>query len=587
MARIAIESQAARAAQGPLETKLQEVVIVATTVGLVAAALDPGILLGAALAGVWRWRSHPTLRTRVLRAALIAVPLIGLYPLLVLAWPWRSWLTSTGVLQLSTFSSAEGVRSLFLEALAGPLWLEGASLMLGLRERTVQSQLRRDHRLDERRWRAISEQRQPALPWRTTATGRTDAPTPPHPRGFIRIGVDLETNAPLDLRLPDDLSVHVFLPGASQSGKTNTLGRLADGALANGYGIAIIDCKAGGLGSTARKLAARYGLPFRLVDPDDPRSLGYNPCSGDASAVANKVVGTFSFGPGAEIYKNIAMEAVPVAVRGLQAAHEPVTLDALYDVFAPRGLTALADRVTGDDRLCARLRGLEATSADRVSASGRAGFQRRLGALLEGKFGPLFRTQPMLDWKEAAATPSVAYVALSALASSEDVDLMGRVIVQDLKQLCAYRLRQLGDGAALHPMLVVLDEFAALDEPEQILDLLRQAREALMSIVISTQQLPLTPELADACLASGLIIAHRLAVPDAEQVAAQFGTRSAIDVTHQIDYATGFSEKGSVRRVDKYNVNPNEFRELLNGQAALKSVAGRRYTIVRVYKNDA
>jgi hypothetical protein len=80
-----------------------------------------------------------------------------------------------------------------------------------------------------------------------------------------------------------------------------------------------------------------------------------------------------------------------------------------------------------------------------------------------------------------------------------------------------------------------------------------------------------------------VLIVHRVEAEDAEAIAAQFGTRRATDVTHQIDYATGFSEKGSIRRVDRYHVHPNEFRSFTVGQAAVKSVPKQRYTIVRVY----
>jgi hypothetical protein len=39
----------------------------------------------------------------------------------------------------------------------------------------------------------------------------------------------------------------------------------------------------------------------------------------------------------------------------------------------------------------------------------------------------------------------------------------------------------------------------------------------------------------------------------------------------------------SIRRVDKFNVHPNELREFVPGQAAIKCVAHQRYTIARVY----
>jgi hypothetical protein len=542
--------------------------------------LDPGVLLGAAVAGGWVWLYRPQTAQRLVCAALIVAPLLALHSFLVWGWPWRASLAQLLPGQVAPVDWPLAIRSLYSEALAGPLWFEAAFFAVGLRRRTVQAQVRRDHRLDVRRWRAISGRRQPMLP--DPQTLRSD-PSPAHPPGCIRLGVDAETNGSLDLDLPADLAAHVFLPGASGSGKTNTVTRLADGALANGYGVVIVDCKAGGLGNAARNLAARYDVPFHLVDPDEPKSLGYNPCSGDAASVANKLVGAFTYGPSAEIYKNIAMEAVPVVVRGLQAAGESVTLDAMYDAFGPRGMINIAHKIDTNDRIRDRLLDLGDSDGDRTGKGGRAGLQHRLGALLEGKFGDLFRAKRTLDWDKALAEPSVTYIALSALASSEDVELMGRVVAQDLKQVCARRLRQLSTGDPPVPVLAIFDEFAALNEADQLVDLLLQARQALMPVVISTQYLPETVPLRKACLGAGLLVVHRVAAEDAEAIAAQFGTRRATEVTHQVDYGTGFSEKGSIRRVDKYNVNPNEFRSFTAGQAALKSVAKERYTIIRVY----
>lgn len=586
MARVAIESQAAPAAPGPLELRLQDLAAMLVVALGSVALLDPGILLGAAVAGGWLWLYRPTLARRLVCAGLLILPLLALHSFLVWGWPWRDWLAHLLPMQVAPVDGALALRSLYTEALAGPLWFETAVFAAQLRSRRVGAQVRRDHRLDKRRWRAISGHRQPTLPRPQTSRSTS---SPAHPPGRIRLGVDAETNGALDLDLPVDLAAHVFLPGASGSGKTTTVARLADGALANGYGVVIIDCKAGGLGNTARKLAARYGVPFHLVDPDDPDSLGYNPCTGDPSSVANKLIGAFTYSPAAEIYKNIGMETMPVIVRGLQAADEPVTMQALYNAFGTRGMERIAQKLPADDRTRERLLELggQPSERDRTTASGLTGLQRRLGALLEGKFGDLFRSTPTLDWDSALAQPSVTYIALSALASSEDVELMGRVIAQDLKQVCARRLRQLAGGGELVPIMAVFDEFAALNEADQLADLLLQARQALMPVVISTQYLPETTALRKACLGAGLLIVHRVEAEDAEAIAAQFGTRRASEVTHQVDYETGFSEKGSVKRVDKYNVHPNELRNFQTGQVAVKSVPKQRYTIARTYYDEA
>lgn len=582
MARVAIESQAAPAAQGPRESKTQDAAVAILLACAVAATLDPGVLLGAATYAAWRRWRHPPLRHRLGIAALFLLALFAAHPLAQIGWPWYPLLTQLDVLPVAPLSLAQALGSVCVEACAGPITFEAAAVAWTIRQRTPTAQIRRDHRRDQQRWKAIARQPQRDFSFLRQPAG----PDRAHPPGHIRIGYDLETGAAVDVALPADLATHVFLPGLTGMGKTTTIIRLADGALANGYAVVVVDCKAGSLGNTMCALAGRRYVPFFRVDPDDPHSLGYDPCIGDASAVANKLVGTFSFGPNAEIYKNISMESVAVAVRGLQAAREPITLPALYQTFAPEGFATLAHRLSVNEPVRARLFDLQPSKQDRIGAAGLAGLQRRLGALLEGKFGWLLTAPNALEWQDATASPAVTYVALSALASSEDIGLMGRVIVQDLKQLCAQRLRMLAAGRIVRPTLVVLDEAAALDEPDQLLDLMRQSREALMPIVISTQHTPDMPALRKACFGAGLLIVHRVEAEDSELLAAQFGTRRGTELTHQVNYETGSSEQGTIRRVDKYNVNPNELRELSVGQAVIKTVASRQYAIMQVFAQN-
>jgi hypothetical protein len=556
-----------------------------------AVAVYPGILIGVAAAAAWRWHRRPPTYLRIVFAVAPLVPLLALRSLVEPAWLWRDMLSNALPSVIKGVDGALVGRSLPVEALAGPIILELFGVATMLVRRTIGGQVRRDHHLDKQQWRAISGHRGPIDRLQAMLPGPQRYNGVHHPSGLVRLGVDGELNRPLDLRLPGEFATHVFLPGASGSGKTTTLARLADGAIANGYGVIFIDCKGSGLGDTARALADRYDLPFYLVDPDDPRSLGYNPCSGDAPSVANKLVGAFTYGADAEIYKNIAMEAVPVVVRGLMAVGEAVTLETLYDAFGPRGFAKLAQNIEtsgdGNDRLKKRLRDLSSPNAgDRVSKSGQAGFQRRLGALLEGKFGELFRSDVVLDWDQVLAQPSVTYVALNTLASETDVELFGRVIAQDLKQACSRRLNLLRHGEDVTPALAVFDEFTALREAEQLADLGYQAREARMPLVISTQYIPQTIELRKVALSAGLILAHRVEAEDAEALADQFGTRKRNELTHQIDFGTGFAEKGSIRRVDAYNVNPNVLRTLKTGHLALRSVERARHAIVHVYRDN-
>jgi hypothetical protein len=379
-----------------------------------------------------------------------------------------------------------------------------------------------------------------------------------------------------------ELGQHVFVPGASGSGKTTTVACLVDGHLSNGCGVVIVDCKGTGLDVAARALARRHGVPLNVVDPTDPHSLGYDPCQGDAAAVANKLIGAFTFSAEAEVYKQIAMEVVPVICRGLQRAGIPVTLGEIQRSLSKGAMARLGRREGIDAELRTRLEDLD--DAGRVSASGYQGLQHRLGALLEGVFGTIFALEPALSWSAVTVSAEVTYLSLSATAAGEDVELFARVIAQDLKQLCDARMRSISRDEPVQQLLVVFDEFAALREAPQVVDLLLQARQARVSVLIATQFLPEAPAIRKPALSSGVLIAHRLDADDAEAIASQFGTRSVPVLTAQVDYETGTSRVGSVRMAEEFFVHPNVIKALPAGRAAVISRASGHKGVVAIHR---
>jgi hypothetical protein len=412
--------------------------------------------------------------------------------------------------------------------------------------------------------------------------GPTAPGSAPADANVLRLGVDAANGRPFDLT-PGELAQHVFIPGGSGSGKTTTIITLADGFLAAGNGAAFVDFKGSGLGAEARTLAEKYGLPFTVVDPFDPKTVGYNPCSGNPAAVANKLIGAFTFSGEAEIYKQVAMEVIPVICRALDASKTKVSLETIYEALRPGGLTRLA-RQLGDRHEDLRVRLEDLDEPRGVGAAGIVGLQRRLGALMEGAFGEVFRKRPALDWAKVTSNPQVVYISLSATAAGEDVELFGRVILQDLKQLCDERMRAIGQGQEVPPVLLVFDEFAALREATQVVDLLLQARQAKTPLVVATQFLPEEVSIRRPVMSAGVLIVHRLEAEDAEKMAAQFGTHTTSALTAQVDYETGTSEKGSVRWVEEYNLHPNDLKELPVGVAAIYARGTQRRSIVRVHR---
>jgi type IV secretory pathway TraG/TraD family ATPase VirD4 len=207
----------------------------------------------------------------------------------------------------------------------------------------------------------------------------------------------------------------------------------------------------------------------------------------------------------------------------------------------------------------------------------------RLGALLHGEYGAILEAGAgrQLDLLAALDAPGITYVSLPALAVSEDTALMARVLIQDLKQAAYERLRQ----ADANPALLILDEFAALGDPEQIQDLLRQAREARVGVVISTQQLPdarWARALRQTLLGAGLLVAHRLGADDAEAVARVIGSVRGARVTRSYEHGEEVGRR-SVTTVDRYAVEPDALQRLAIGEAMVVSATGTARQVRRIF----
>jgi type IV secretory pathway TraG/TraD family ATPase VirD4 len=215
----------------------------------------------------------------------------------------------------------------------------------------------------------------------------------------------------------------------------------------------------------------------------------------------------------------------------------------------------------------------------REALSGIAG---RLRALRFGVFGAsLLPSDRTLDLKECVTQPGVSYLGLPATAASEDVALVGRVLIQHLKQVAYSGLW----SDKPRPGLIVLDEFASLGEAVQLNDLLLQAREACLAVTVSTQHLPKDSVLRKALLSAGVLVVHQTtASEDSEPLARTLGSRTGTEVVRQFQLSpTGTFVRRFLRRRDAFLITPDQLARLPTGRAAVcVRSAPQRIALVQV-----
>jgi len=88
-------------------------------------------------------------------------------------------------------------------------------------------------------------------------------------------------------------------------------------------------------------------------------------------------------------------------------------------------------------------------------------------------------------------------------------------------------------------------------------------------------------DLRKSLIGAGLLINHRVESEDANALAEALGTHTRPELTNQLDFETGYTQKGSIRHVQSYRVHPNDLRDLPTGYVAARSSSCP--AIVQVY----
>ncbi|MBJ7598184.1 type IV secretion system DNA-binding domain-containing protein [Candidatus Nephthysia bennettiae] len=544
--------------------------------GGILALLQPGLLLGAAVTAAICWERPRPLRYLVRGCAAVAAALL----LALGAWSW-GWpvLLRSGHLPI-----AQAMLAALVEVFLGSVWLR---LYLDLTS-TAESEVRmakRGDRMQARFERAAGADPIHPLVWQRTRR---------HPAGSIDLGVDRVRGRALQVPLRS-LRRHATLVGVIGSGKTVAIGRIIDGVLAQPvpWAVLVVDCKGGELHDTAQELAETHGVPFQEVNPGQPRSLRYDITQlGSPAEIADKLTSAFPSTPDAAIYRDTSYHALVHAVAARMSTNGgTVLLEELEATLDKAMLSKLAGQVresvpgTASELLAIAER---MGNPRHTTSSAISGMASRLGALRAGRFAEILNGGgPALDLITAASEPRVTYISLPALASSADLRMMGRVLLSDLKLLAHHRLHPANRP---RPCLIVLDEFSALDDPENVRDLLRQAREPELPCLTASQSLPEPGGCRNELLQAGLQVFLKCLPADADEFAMLAGTVIGRSLVHEVEFFPVRSRKGATGELERFRCHPRWFRLFAN-----PGLCGVRFdrpgelptvTIAQIYENQ-
>jgi hypothetical protein len=364
-------------------------------------------------------------------------------------------------------------------------------------------------------------------------------------RGFVlakRIGGEraLPTSEGLVLLSAQRLCRHMLVCGATGSGKTETLLRLAwTIAKTNGTPVFYLDGK--GDRKTAERfsgLMADAGRRCRVF-PNEPFD-GWRGSAREIHGRLMEIVDYATDGP-ASWYRDIAKN-----VLGFVCEHPDGPPRSSTQALARMDLPALQAAHTGSSAL-------GALTKEQV---------RQVRLRYQAFFG---QTRGMLDGTWAWEDTNAAYLLLDTLTLREETDGLARFLFEDFAHYFTTRKP--------HEQFCVLivDEFSALASSTSMAGRVEQARGFHTSLVLAPQVVAGMggEEQAERILGSvETVICHRVNTP--ERIAALAGTRERPEYSIHYD-EEGANGEGSVRIQHQFKVEPNTVRSLEPGEAYLIS----------------
>lgn len=424
---------------------------------------------------------------------------------------------------------------------------------------------------------------------------------------------------PAPLRGSQMLS-HMVTTGPSGYGKTTTLLRIMQGWLVlwapKRLPLILFDFKGDPeLRRATAAMAAETNRAQHVVSVTGHSTTTYNPLRhGSSEEVASRLIETLANAEGGGFesphHRSVGERWLILSVIVLDAlvksgeprdgrkASEPWhrTLSDLVRLMPPTSMKEQAPRLTGEaaDRATQLLSEL---AADKDLARSILGMTQRVALMNETAAGRVMRHDEGdgLDLLDVIRRGDVVVFSLDSQANAAAARAVGNLAVADLSAIMGRLQEERWAKRTERRVMVMLDEFTGLGGG-LLQGFLERARGAGGSLVVSTQTdggfTAVSPEFAESVWGnSNVWLMHRQTGESASSRAEDLGTESGwaetLQVTEDTDAlgsTTGGSGVGSLRRVERFRVHPNELKSLEPGQVLFVSFFPRRTERVQITK---
>lgn len=364
-------------------------------------------------------------------------------------------------------------------------------------------------------------------------------------RGFVlakRVGGEraLPTSEGLVVLSPERLCRHMLVCGATGSGKTETLLRLA-WTIAKTSRTPVFYLDGKGDRGTAQRfsgLMADAGREYRVF-PNEPFD-GWRGAAHEIHGRLMEIVDYASDGP-ASWYRDVAKN-----VLGLVCEHPDGPPRSSLQALERMDIEALRSAHDGSNALAA----LTKDQVRQVRLRYQAFFAQTRGTL-DGEWA----------WEDARA----AYLLLDTLKLREEANGLARFLFEDFAHYFTTR------KAHEQFCVLIVDEFSALASGTNMAGRVEQARGFHTGLILAPQVVAGMgdEQQAERILGSvETVVCHRVNTP--ERIAALAGTRQRPEYSMHYDQE-GANGEGSVRIQHQFKVEPNAVRSLQPGEAYLIS----------------